>query len=108
MLQPFEAVTLFTRDALTAAGWTHFVGYVDDRPVAVGSTYIGDRLVRVDNIATLDEARGKGYGLAITAATIATDLTKPAMLIASDLGRPIYERLGFAAISRATYWLGMR
>jgi hypothetical protein len=108
MLQPFESVRLFTRRALTAEGWKHFVGYADDLPVAVGSSYVGDRLVRVDNIATLAGARGKGYGLAITAATIGADLTKPATLIASDLGRPIYERLGFVAISRASYWLGLR
>ena len=62
----------------------------------------------VDNIATLAEVRGRGYGTAITAATIAVDLTKPATLVASDLGRPIYEGLRFVAITRATYWIGMR
>ena len=108
MLQPFEQVQMYTPDALTAAGWKHFVGYVDDRPVAAGSSSVGDRLLRVENIATLDEVRGRGYGLAITAATIAVDLTKTAALVASDLGRPIYERLGFVAISRSTYWLGTR
>ncbi len=108
MLQPFEGVRLFTSGALTAAGWKHFVGYVDERAVAVGSTSIGERLLRVENIATLDDVRGRGYGRAITAATIAADLSKPATLVASDPGRPIYERLGFVAISRSTYWLGMR
>jgi hypothetical protein len=108
MLQPFEHVNLFTPGALTAGGWTHFVGYVDDRAVTVGSSYAGHRLVRVDNIATLAEGRGRGYGLAITAATVGVDPAKPATLIASDLGRPIYERLGFVAVLRATYWLGMR
>ena len=32
---------------------------------------VGERLLRVDNIATLAEVRGRGYGRAITAATIA-------------------------------------
>jgi hypothetical protein len=108
MMQPFEQVRLFTADARRAAGWKHFVGYADDRAVAAGSCYVGDRLLRVDNIATLADVRGRGFGVAITAATMAADLTKPATLIASDLGRPIYEKLGFVAISRATYWLGMR
>jgi GNAT superfamily N-acetyltransferase len=108
MLQPFERLRLFTPDALTAAGWTHFVGYVDDRAVATGSTYVGEQLLRVDNIATLDDVRGRGYGSAITAATLGADIAKPATLIASDLGRPIYERLGFVAMARATYWLGAR
>jgi hypothetical protein len=108
MLQPFEQVQLFTPGALTAAGWSHFVGSADGRPVAAGSCSLGERLLRVENIATLDEVRGRGYGLAITAATIGVDLTKTAALVASDLGRPIYERLGFVAISRSTYWLGPR
>ena len=52
--------------------------------------------------------RGRGYGAAITAATIGVDPSKPATLIASDLGRAVYERLGFVAILRVTYWLGLR
>ena len=72
----------------------------------MGSGYVGDRLVRVDNIATLDSARGRGYGLAITAAAAAVDPSKPATLIASDLGRGVYERLGFVAMLRFTYWIG--
>ena len=51
---------------------------------------------------------GLAYGEVRTAATIGADLTKPAALVASDLGRPIYERLGFVATLRVTYWLGMR
>ncbi len=107
-LQPFREVTMMTPGSLAAPGWYHFVGYVGERPVAAGSSYVGERLVRVENIATLDGVRGRGYGLAITAATIAVDLAKPAVLVASDLRRPIYERLGFTAISRCSYWLGMR
>ena len=92
----------------TAHGWHHFVGYFDDRPVAAGSCYVDRRLLRVENIVSLPAVRGRGFGLAITAATLATDPSKPAVLVASDLGRPIYERLGFGAISRVTYWLGLR
>jgi hypothetical protein len=107
-LQPMTEVTLITPRALDAPGWHHFVGYVDDEPVASGSAYVGDRLVRVDNIATLESARGHGYGLALTAAAAAVDPSKPATLVASDLGRGVYERLGFVAILRSTYWLGLR
>jgi hypothetical protein len=107
-LQPMTEVTLVTAKALDAPGWHHFVGYVDDEPVTAGSGYVGGRLVRVDNIATLDSARGRGYGLAITAAAAAVDPAKPATLIASDLGRGVYERLGFTALLRVTYWIGRR
>jgi hypothetical protein len=107
-LQPFEEVQLFTPAAFEAPGWHHFAGYLDDEPVAAGSCYVGDRLLRVENIAALDRVRGRGYGRAITAATIGVDVSRPAVLIASDLGRPIYEKLGFGAIARVTYWLGTR
>jgi len=65
-------------------------------------------LLRVENIVALPEVRGRGIGLAITAATIAVDPSKPATLVASDLGRPIYEQLGFVAIGRVSYWIGTR
>jgi hypothetical protein len=107
-LQPFTDVTMFTPATFSAPGWHHFVGYVDGRPVAAGSCSVGERLLRVENIATLGDVRGRGYGVAITAATIGVDLAKPAALVASDLGRPIYEKLGFVAMLRVTYWLGLR
>jgi len=107
-LQPLDAVTVMTPGARTAAGWRHFVGYVEARPVVAGSAYVGAHLLRVENIAAMDDVRGRGYGRAITAAAIAVDLTKPATLVASDLGRPVYERLGFVAMQRITYWVGVR
>jgi hypothetical protein len=107
-IQPVKEVSILTAGARAAPGWQHFVGYVDARPVAAGSAYVDTHLLRVDNIATLESARGHGYGLAITAAAIAVEPSKPATLIASDLGRPVYERLGFVALLRETYWLGMR
>jgi hypothetical protein len=106
-LQPLRELSVFTAGARQAKGFRHFVGYADDRPVAAGSAYVGTRLLRVDNIATLDEVRGRGFGRAITAATIGVDLTKPAALVASDLGRPVYERLGFVALLRVSYWIGV-
>jgi GNAT superfamily N-acetyltransferase len=107
-LQPMTEVTVMTTKSLEAAGWKHFVGYVDDEAVACGSGFVGDRLVHIDNIATLEPVRGRGYGVALTAAAAQADASKPTTLIASDLGRPVYERIGFVALLRYTYWLGYR
>jgi len=107
-LQPMTDVTVMTPTSLDAPGWKHFVGYVDDEPVACGSGFVGDRLVHIDNIATLEAVRGRGYGVALTAAAAHADASKPTTLIASDLGRPVYERCGFVALLRYTYWLGYR
>jgi hypothetical protein len=105
MLQPFRAGCFLPVRALGAPGWHHFVGYADGRAVAAGSSYVDDRVLRVENIAVVSDTRGRGFGAAITAATIDVDLNVAATLVASDLGRPIYERLGFRALHRVTYWL---
>lgn len=108
MMQPFEHVRMFVPGTFQATRWHHFVGYTDGQPVAAGSSYAGDQLVRVENIATMPAARGRGFGAAITAATIGVDASKPAVLVASDLGRPVYEKLGFGAVARVSYWIGPR
>ena len=105
MLQPFRSGCFLPSGSLDAPGWHHFVGYTGGRAVAAGSAYADDHVLRVENIAVMDDARGRGFGAAITAATVGVDLSVAAALIASDLGRPIYERLGFRALHRATYWL---
>ena len=45
-----------------------------------------------------------GYGEALTWAATCVDPSLPAVLIASDLGRPVYERMGYVATSRWTLW----
>jgi GNAT superfamily N-acetyltransferase len=104
-LQPFRAGCVLPRGSLDAEGWQHFVGYADGRPVAAGSSFTDRQLLRVENIAVTADARGRGFGAAITVATMGADTTVPATLVASDPGRPVYERLGFRALHRATYWL---
>jgi predicted GNAT family acetyltransferase len=80
------------------------VASVDGRPVA-GSMAINSRgLVAVEMVATLPEARGKGFGAAVTATAALSAPDLPSALIASDDGRSVYERLGFLPISRFTLW----
>ena len=77
-------------------------------PVATGSGYVDEHHVHVEFIATLEECRGRGVGYAITAAATLAAPDRPALLIASDLGQPVYRRLGYIAISRFTLWAGHR
>jgi ribosomal protein S18 acetylase RimI-like enzyme len=91
-----------------APRWLHYVGLLDDRPVATGSAFVDDHHVHVEFIATLPDCRGQGVGAAITAAATRADPTLPALLIASDLGQPVYRRLGYVSVSRFTLWAGHR
>jgi predicted GNAT family acetyltransferase len=57
--------------------------------------------IGVYNIATLEMARRRGYGAAMTARVVAdgaADGCDVAILQASEMGRPIYERLGFRTV----------
>jgi GNAT superfamily N-acetyltransferase len=103
-LQPYKPGGMFDEHLLggIARVW---VASVDGRPVA-GSMAINSRgVVAVEMVATLPEARGKGYGAAVTATAALSAPDLPSALIASDDGRGVYERLGFLPISRFTLWV---
>jgi len=95
---------LWTAEVFGDSRYRAWVGYVDDRPVSTAAAYVGAGLVGVYVVATVPEARGRGYGEALTwvAAMSAPELD--ATLQASDMGRPIYERMGFQAIQTYTSW----
>jgi GNAT superfamily N-acetyltransferase len=103
-LQPFRPGALFAPPVL--GGDFHlWVGYVDGRPVTCAIAQVSDSVVGIHFVATLAEMRGRGYGAAITARAASTNPLLPAVLQASDLGRPVYERIGFAVHSRFDLWV---
>ncbi len=69
---------------------------------AIGLAAAGMNLVEL--VATLPDARRRGHGARATWAVATLDPTLPAVLIASDDGRPVYERMGFVALERWTVW----
>jgi GNAT superfamily N-acetyltransferase len=85
-----------------------WVGYVDGEPVTSASVQPTAEVNCVEFVATLEGHRGKGYGEAVTWRATLADPAKPAVLEASDLGRPVYERMGYLGISRMTLWLHPR
>lgn len=101
-------VSVFEGDAAYAPGWHHFVGYVDGVPAATAAAYTGERVTRVDNVSTRREFRGRGYGEALTWHATVVRPDTPAVLFASDMGRPVYERMGYVTVLRATTWVGNR
>jgi hypothetical protein len=101
-LQPWRPGVAFHPANLHVPGTAFYVGRVDGRAVSVAMSIVGCGVNHVEFVATLPDARGKGYGAAVTwAATLhAPDL--PSLLIASDMGRPVYERMGYLALTRWT------
>lgn len=103
-----EGSSSFGPGALAVDDLHIFVGYDGDEPVATASAHVGACLQHVELVATRPEWRGRGYGEALTWRATSTDPTVPAVLIASDDGRPVYERMGYLPVTRFTLWLGSR
>jgi hypothetical protein len=106
-MQPWQHAGFLNTAALDSQ-WRFFVGYEGDRAVATAAAYVTPTVTIVELVSARPECRGKGYGAALTAAATLTEPDRPAMLIASDLGRNVYARLGYTSILRYTLWLGMR
>jgi GNAT superfamily N-acetyltransferase len=81
-----------------------WVGWEGARPVSAASAFVAAGVNNVALVATLPEARGRGYGAALTWRATLADLHLPAMLLATDDGRPVYERLGYLSLFRFTLW----
>ncbi len=82
-----------------------WVASIDGRPVATAAAHVSAGVTVVEYVAVLPPARGRGAGAAVTWAATLADPSLPAVLLASDDGRPVYERMGYVAIERWTAWL---
>ncbi len=91
-----------------AGGLVNVIGELDGEPVAVGSLWVSGTTGGLYNIATLESARGRGIGFALTARLL--DLAREqgcrqAILHASEMGKPVYERLGFTTVCTVPQFL---
>ncbi len=76
----------------------HYLGYIDDKPVASSLLFINSGITGIYFIGTIPTFRGKGIGSALTAYSMlrAKELgNRIAVLRASAMGEGIYRRLGF-------------
>lgn len=101
---PMEEGGTIAPPAILGSNYRFWLGWEGDRAVSAAAAHVCHGVVDVTWVATLPGARGKGYGRAVTWAAVRADASLPAVLIASDDGRPVYERLGFASVMRMTLW----
>jgi GNAT superfamily N-acetyltransferase len=87
---------------------TVYAGYADGEAVVAGLGHRTGDTIGIYDIATVESARRRGYGAAMTmrivddAAAAGCDV---AILQASDMGLPIYERLGFRTVVEYMGWI---
>ena len=103
-LQPLSPGDLLAPGILSPATRV-WVGYVDGSPASVAVAHAHAGATLVEYVAALPVARGRGAGAAVTWVATLSDPRHPAVLVASDDGRPVYERMGYFAVERWTAWL---
>lgn len=93
---------VFSSRLVAEAPWRGYVGYVDRQPVAASQLSMTGDVAGIYYVATLKEFRGRGFGEAMTWRAIQDGTDEGcdvAILQASDMGRPIYERMGFRLVA---------
>ncbi|WP_437677614.1 GNAT family N-acetyltransferase [Sorangium sp. So ce131] len=95
-----------------ASNWTDAafgrVGYLDGQPVCCAGTFLVDGVRYVGFVATAAEHRRKGYGEAVMRRCLddaeeATGLRRT-VLHATDIGRPVYEAMGYRNVTRFVFF----
>jgi hypothetical protein len=81
-----------------------WVGRVDGRPVTTATAYIADGFVGIYAVATAGDVRRRGYAEAVTWAATLSRPDLPATLQASEMGQPVYERMGYRTVAEFTVW----
>jgi len=78
-----------------------FLGILNGRPVSTSVLVLHEDVASIYMVATLKEARGKGIGSAITREPLLYAKNagrEVAVLEATEMGHPVYERLGFRKV----------
>ena len=102
-LQPARPGTLFSPRVIDGP-LRLWLGLVNDEPVGVSAAFASAGVVGVHMVATMSTARGRGYGAALTWQAVLSRPELPAMLQATEMGRPVYERMGFQMVAPMSLW----
>ena len=92
-------------DLLDIGHYAGFLAYVDDEAASTAALIVTDDIAGVYNVATPVDFRRRGLGEAATRAAVSEGARRGCTvttLQASDMGYPIYERMGYRTVAR---WL---
>lgn len=81
-----------------------WVAIGEDGPAATAASYVHSGVVGVYWVATRQEVRRRGYGEAVSWRATRVDPQLPAVLEASEMGKPLYERMGYKVVGKCDVW----
>ena len=96
-----RAPLLFHDETIIAPHIAAFVAYMDAEPVACAMTLVSHRVAGVFYVATVEHARRRGLGDALTRMAARTGLEMGADAVwlgASEMGVGLYRRIGFQVL----------
>jgi ribosomal protein S18 acetylase RimI-like enzyme len=81
----------------------NFVAFVDAKPVGGAAVFFAEGVAGIYNVAVVPAARGRGIGREVTLAALRAARAlgySLSTLASSDLGLPVYERIGYEEVCR--------
>ena len=105
-LQPFRPESMLPPLVLTVPGWQTWLAYRDGEPAAACCTFDDGAALGIYWLATLPEHRSHGLGRAVMRAALGSRARRPAALVATPAGEPLYFSLGFRTVTEAAWYRG--
>lgn len=99
---PPEVFGSYTNNSgLLAENVAAFIAYLDGEPASIAMTIVSHGVAGIYWVGSLELARGKGLGRAVTAAATNAGFelgAEVASLQASPMGKPVYEAMGYETL----------
>ncbi|WP_285625374.1 GNAT family N-acetyltransferase [Kineosporia sp. NBRC 101677] len=103
-VQPWQPGGFLPKAVLSNPGWRTWLARRDGVPAAAAVSYDDGALLGVYWLATLPAHRGGGLGAALMTAILASRPEMASGLVATKMGLPLYERLGYRPISQGVWY----
>ncbi len=101
---PWKPGGFLTKNVLADPGWTTWLARRDGVPGAAAVSYDDGAVLGVYWLATLPEQRGAGLGSAVMTAILASRPERASGLVATQMGLPLYERLGYRTVGEGIWY----